>query len=129
MSIVKIFHARRSRTGQLLQQAGEQVFDLLLVLAPEVAVDIRDASAFILKLRMEVVDYNCCDDCLPRPGNARTKQRLLVCIQPRLELVRVQKPLAGSWLSHADEVVVLTVIVGWSKPGKDFPILLIRDIF
>jgi hypothetical protein len=62
----------------LFQQTSYQVVDLLLALPPEVAVDVRHASGWIVgKPCSEVVNNDGCEDCLSSAGNAWAKQRLL----------------------------------------------------
>ena len=57
---------------------------------PEVTVNESDANAWIvIKTRIKVVDYNRCEDSLPRSGDARTEQSLFDGPESCLELRRV----------------------------------------
>jgi hypothetical protein len=78
---VKFFHVVRQCRhflNQLFQKTREKVFKRLLMLPPEITIEIRNTNIGVfLEVHSEEVDHNGRHDCLARSRDARTEQRLL----------------------------------------------------
>jgi hypothetical protein len=116
--------------AQLLQQACKQFISLLLVLPPEIVIEIGNSNVYLTpESRSQIIDSDRSKDCLSCSRNPGTKQRLLWCLQPCLIFFRINNPLSSPPFSLINEIVLLRSIIDGSNPLENrFPLFAILSV-
>ena len=65
---------------------------------------------------LQMFDNDGCEESFPYSGIPLAKEGLLAALEPHLELVRLDKPLASPGLPHFEKLVLLGCIVAGSEP-------------
>lgn len=115
MLVVERFHAlweSAQALNQLSEKARQKFLSYLLVLAPEVAINICNPDIPVIpKQCFQIVNYNRGKNRLAGAWNTWTEQSLAAGVTPCVELYCVKEPLTGSRLSLPDIVTLLRTVV------------------